>query len=722
MSDRRSSVLRFDLSFQRNHLLVYTAALLTALAGRALGVFPMRLDVAFGYYAFACLTSVALYFLFKRGIDRCWLNPVWLLVDILYVTLGVYVTGGVRSPWFLWYVATAAAAAFAIGKKAAYAASVLNTIAYLATLYLMGQATFFDANMLLAISRMLFIFGASYFFLIGVANLQEKRLRIRQMEVEESRKVEELTRLTQELADANRRIQDADRLKSQFLANMSHELRTPMNSIIGFSEILVERLEDKVEPKHLGFLKHIHASGQHLLGIINDILDLSKIEAGKMEIYPEFFSIAPVVDSVCHVMRGMSKGTPNFVIDVPPDLPQIETDMAKFKQVLFNLLSNAVKFSPPAKPITITARMMDGAVTVNVRDEGIGIAPEHHAMIFEEFRQVDGTARREFGGTGLGLALVKKFVELQGGRVGIESSLGAGSTFSFTLPVRSRAAVVTRVPEVVPPHQRSSRVLVVEDDPNAYELIASALGSAGYMSIRARHGDEAVRIARESHPAAVTLDLVLPGVDGWEVLKRLKGDENTRNIPVVIISMIDNRDLGMALGADDYFVKPVDRARLLERLRQITARSGNGAKPRLLVIDDDKAVHTLLDEDLAGLGFAIDKAYNGEEGLRVAEANAPDVIILDLMMPGMSGFEVAGWLKDNPRTANIPIVILTSKEISNADRELLHTKVTSFVQKGTSAREQLVREIRRVTATASEGERPARPARRVPRHATRRRA
>ncbi|MFP5245252.1 MAG: response regulator, partial [Thermoanaerobaculia bacterium] len=660
-----------------------------------LGVFPVRFGIGITAWVLSFAISLVLYDLYRRGINRRYLNPVWMAIDVALATFGVYATGGIISPWYIWYAAAASAAAFASGKKAAYLVSAANVVAYLSLLLWMGQATFFNGVMLLAITRMLFVFGASYFFLIGVANLQEKRLRIRQLELEESRKVEELTRLTEELAEANRRIQEADRLKSQFLATMSHELRTPMNSIIGFSEILAERLNGQIDPKHLGFLKHIHTSGQHLLGIINDILDLSKIEAGKMEIYPEYFSIAPVIESVCHMMRGMTKTKTNFVIDVPPELPQIETDLAKFKQVLFNLLSNAVKFSHPNAPITIRARLDGGAITVSVRDEGIGIAPAHHALIFEEFRQVDATARREFSGTGLGLALVKKFIELQGGRVHVESELGKGSTFSFTLPVRSRAAIVTRTAEH--PATRE-RVLVVEDDPNAYELIASALGSAGFLSMRARHGDEALRLAREAKPIAITLDLVLPGLDGWQVLRSLKADEATRELPVVIISMVENRDLGIALGADDYFVKPVDRDRLLFRLREIAARSTT--RPRLLVIDDDASVHELLDEDLSPLGFAIENAYSGEEGLRAATAGTPDVIILDLMMPNMSGFEVADSLKENPLTAKIPILVLTSKEISDEDRRLLYSKVSSFVQKGKSAKEQLVREIRRVSGTA----------------------
>ncbi len=701
----RESILRFDLNIQRRHLLVYLAALVTSAIGALIGVFPMNAAIAVTLCAGAAAGSGVFYWLYWRGVDRRILNPLWMAVDIFAVTLGVYITGGLGSPWFIWYIATTAAAAFVGGRGTIIAVGVANTIAYLSVLVVMGQIRFFDTAFTLAFSRMLFLFGASYFFLIGVANLQEKRLRIRQLEADESRQVNELTRLTGELqqrsrevANANRRIQEANRLKSQFLANMSHELRTPMNSIIGFSEILVERLDGRVDPKHASFLRHILASGQHLLSIINDILDLSKIEAGKMEIYPERFPVRAVIESVCTVMRGMTRDhVPTFVVEAPDDLPQLEADLAKFKQVLFNLLSNAIKFSPPQAPIAISARHIgrspdDGTVTVSVRDEGIGIDPKNHEVIFEEFRQVDGTARREFGGTGLGLALVKKFIELQGGWVTVESAPGKGSIFSFTLPVRSRAAVVSRTPDVEAPQQMTERVLVVEDDAHAYELISSALGSAGYLAIRARHGDEALKLARESRPVAVTLDLVLPGLDGWEVLKRLKGDPTTRDIPVVIISIVENRELGVALGADDYFVKPVDRERLLDRVRQLTRNT----RPRLLLIDDDHSVHALLDEQMARLGYTIESAFTGESGVQTAKETTPDLIILDLMMPGMSGFEIAGALKDAPETANIPIVVLTSKEISADDRRELQSKVTSFVQKGRSAKEQLVREIKRL--------------------------
>jgi signal transduction histidine kinase/DNA-binding response OmpR family regulator len=704
MSSDGESVLRFDLAVQKSHPLVYTAAFLTALAGHAFGVFTLNVPVAAAVWLASLACTAAMHLLLLRGVDRNILNPVWIGVDVLLVTAGVYASGGIVSPWFVWYLATSSSTAFVLGKRASFIVSGVNVIAYVSMLLLMGQASFFNAAMLLAITRMLILLGASLFFLAGIANLQQKRLVIRELEAAQAREVAELQRLTvelqqrgAELTEANRRIQEADRMKSQFLANMSHELRTPMNSIIGFSEILIDRLDGSIDVKHLGFIRHILTSGQHLLGIINDILDLSKIEAGRMEVYAERFDLKPIIESVCLVMRGMAKHhVPRFIIEVPADLPAIESDLAKFKQILYNLLSNATKFSPADAPITVRAMHAggpdDGTITVSVRDEGLGIDAKHHDVIFEEFRQIDGTARREFGGTGLGLALVRKFVQLQGGWIRVESAPGHGSTFSFTLPVRSSAAVVTRTPDVIPPEARTERVLVVEDDAHAYELIATALGSAGYLSVRARHGEEALRLARESRPIAVTLDLVLPGLDGWEVLKALKSDAATRDIPVVIISRVDERELGVALGADDYFVKPVDRDHLLERVRALTA-----SRARLLLIDDDTALHTILGEELSRLGYTIESAFTGESGIAAAKETAPDVIILDLMMPGMSGFEVAGLLKDNPATARIPILVLTSKEISADDRRELQSRVAACVQKGQSARDQLVSEIRRMT-------------------------
>ena len=702
MPSDRESVLRFDLAVQKSHPLVYTAAFLTALVAHALGVFVLNLPAAIAVWLISFVCAAVMYAFFRRGIDRRILNPIWIGTDIFLVTLGVYATGGIVSPWFIWYLATAASTAFAAGKKASYLVSIANAVAYIAVLVFMGQATFVNAVMLLAIVRMLFLLGASLFFLAGIANLQQKRLQIRELENEQARELAELTRLTEELQrrsreleEASRRIQEADRLKSQFLANMSHELRTPMNSIIGFSEILIDRIGNTLDPKHVGFLRHILTSGQHLLGIINDILDLSKIEAGKMEIYAERFEVRPVIESVCTVMRGMGRAkVPLFAVETDPDLPPIETDLAKFKQILYNLLSNAMKFSPPDAPISVRAMHTGDTITISVRDEGIGIDPKNHDVIFEEFRQIDGSARREFGGTGLGLALVKKFVQLQGGWVRVDSAPGRGSTFSFTLPVHSGAAVVSRIPELVPAEQHAERVLVVEDDAHAYELIATALGTAGYISVRARHGEEVMRLARETRPVAVTLDLVLPGIDGWEVLKTLKSDPSTRDIPVVIISRVDERELGVALGADDYFVKPVDRDRLLARVRQLT--TADQSKTHLLLIDDDTTLHELLDDELTRLGYTIESAFNGETGFAAAKSNAPDVIILDLMMPGMSGFEVAGLLKDHPTTARIPILVLTSKEISADDRRELQSKVAACVQKGKSARDQLVAEIRRL--------------------------
>lgn len=697
------SALRFNLAFHRTRAFLYLAMYPVAGISIAVGLHTISIVQIVLTITIAFASSIGIYVFYWTGYDQDLevnLNPVWMAMDVAFITWGVAATGGIDSPWFVWYLTNAAAAAFAGGKRPAIAVTLANSAAYLLLLTYLGDITGFDRTLIAALLRIGFLAGASYFVLFGIVNLQEKRLLIRQMKAKESLKVEELIRVTGELqektrllAEANRRTQEADRLKSQFLANMSHELRTPMNSIIGFSEILVDRLSGEADPKHVSFLRHILTSGQHLLGIINDVLDLSKIESGKVELFPEHIVIADVTESVCGIMRAAAaKQGVTFEVRVPRDLPELECDPAKFKQVLYNLLSNALKFSPPKSVVAIEARHVpdeyppEGVIEVAVIDQGIGIAPENHSIIFDEFRQVDATARREFGGTGLGLALVKKFIELQSGRVGVESAIGKGSTFTFSLPVKFRGHVEPAPPaqQELPLTPRGERILVVEDDATAYESISRHLQSAAYIPIRARHGEEAIRLARSIHPLAITLDLLLPGADGWEVLKRLKSDPATSDIPVVIVSMIDNRELGVALGADDYFLKPVDRERLILRLRQFSA-GRTSPKPRLLLIDDDRAVHELVEAELNHVGFDLIRAFSGAAGLERAREDVPDVIILDLMMPDMSGFEVAEALKSDPATSQIPILILTAKELTAEDRRMLNSKIAALVPKGESS-------------------------------------
>ncbi len=514
-------------------------------------------------------------------------------------------------------------------------------------------------------------------------------------------------RILRELELKNNEAEQASEAKSRFLANMSHELRTPLNSIIGFSELLVERLESEIEPRYLHFLNLILTSGKHLLGIINDILDLSKVEAGKMEVFPERFNVRSAIDNVCEIMRGLStKQGVRFEIDVPSNLPALESDPGKFKQILYNLVSNAVKFSPAGSTVRIVARQLDdpahpeGLIEIAVTDQGIGIEPRDLEVIFEEFRQLDSTSSRQFGGTGLGLSLVTRFVRFLGGTVSAESRPGEGSTFSFRLPLRYQ-----RMERSETPLSRltggGEKVLVVEDDPVAWESLSRSLESAGYLPIRARQGEEALRLARLARPVAITLDIILPGIDGWEVLKRLKESEETRAIPVVIISVTDNRELGFAMGADDYFVKPVEKQSLVRRLRELAEASPH-EKPRLLLVDDDPAVHEILGDSLRQAGCEVHSAMSGQEGLSLVESVTPDVMIIDMMMPGMSGLEMAASVRRDPAMRSIPIIILTARDLSDQDHRDFEQIISGIILKGDSARQTLIDSIRHLTGRRSD--------------------
>jgi signal transduction histidine kinase/DNA-binding response OmpR family regulator len=495
----------------------------------------------------------------------------------------------------------------------------------------------------------------------------------------------QIERRQMEREQADRRTRE----KSRFLANMSHELRTPLNSIIGFSEILLGKLEDKLSTRELKFLQNIHASGQHLLGIINDILDLSKVEAGKMEVHPEKLSVVAIVESVCNVMKGVSTRR-GVTIDValPADLPVVEADQVKLKQILYNLASNAVKFSPAGGVVRIAARALPASesplgtesVELLVRDEGPGIDPRDHARVFEEFQQASpgSAARNTVEGTGLGLALVKRFVELHDGRILLDSARGAGTTFTVLLPRQFRGSPVpAREGGVVVRPGTGTRVLVVEDEPAAFKRLAQELASAGYAPVWARTGEEAVSLARGLRPAAITLDVLLAEMDGWEVLKQLKADPVTRSMPVIMVTVLENQELGMALGADDYFVKPVDPELFLKRMRAL-APPAAGARSVLLVDDQDPAGNEALTRRLAVEGFDLQHAHSGAEAMTRAAADPPSLLVVDLLMDDAGGFDAAMRLKADPRTSQTPLVALSHRDLTAEDRSRLRGRAAGL--------------------------------------------
>jgi signal transduction histidine kinase/CheY-like chemotaxis protein len=637
-------------------------------------------------------------------------SGTFLTIDIAMVSLVVAVTGGRASPWFPWYIAIISAAAFIAGQGTAFGVFVASTAGYVVALVVAGDVEGLGPPLWNGVGVMVCLYVASYFFLRGVVMLRDRGERIQAMEADGRRKLSELTRLTaaleertREIEEANVRLTEADRLKTQFLANVSHELRTPLNSIIGFSEILQGQLRDRLDARQERFLEHIHSAGESLLSIINDILDLSRIEAGTLELAPEKVPLRSSIDGVCTILKGLAaKKDVRLVVSTPEDLPIVEADPVRFKQMVYHLASNAVKFSRPGEEVRIEAHRSAAAdnplavdcIELVVADRGVGISPEHLETIFEAFRQVDGTASREFQGAGLGLAIVKRVVELHGGRVAVESALGKGSVFRVLWPIefRGEGEVVPDRPSVHVEGPAREVVLVVEDDPTAFETLREALEASEFRVVRARNGEEALRLARAEAPSAITLDVVLPGIDGFKILRRLREDEATREIPVVIVSMLENRDLGIALGADDYLVKPVDAEDLIRRLRGlVTTRDDEPL--RVLVIDDDPALHEMLESKLSP-SFELVRALSGREGLSRARHGDVDVVVLDLMMEGMDGFEVATLLKEGEETRELPIVILTAKDLVSEERDHLHDKVEALVRKGGSPVGQLERVIR----------------------------
>ncbi len=724
-----ANAVRYNLAVQRSRLGVMLVMAGVVLVAFMTGV--LQFDLVGGAAACALgLASVPVFMLLQQRAKseeaQRRINVAWMAGDIGLTCWTIYLIRDASPLWLIWFLTNTTAAAFVAGRRAALGVMTGSCVAYLALLVAMGKIGGFDHELALACGRLTLLFGGSYFMVAGIASLRERRMQIAALNEENSARLAELQRLTaeldrrgRELAEANVRILEANRAKSQFLANMSHELRTPLNSIIGFSEILSDKLETRIEPRFVRFLHNILSSGRHLLGLINDILDLSKIEAGKMDLVFEPVSIHDIVHGVESVMHGIaSRRRIHIATELEPGLPVIVVDPPRIKQVLYNLLSSAVKFSRDGGEVTLRVSSAEPAesglpgrgICIEVVDRGIGIRSDDQQLIFEEFRQVDGGSTRNMGGTGLGLALVKRFAEMHGGRVEVESEPDQGSLFRVLLPVDASAASNRRESgdpisfnftraEVREAFLEASRtVLVAEDDDVFFRGLAGDLEAAGYRVVRARNGDEVVDLALAENPVAISLDLVLPGRDGWEVLKELKSDSRTAGVPVIIVSLIENHELGFALGADDYFQKPLDRERFLGRMRELTPDNSGFERSAVLVIDDDPQVHDYLDVELSEAGYRVHCATSGREGIDLAVSLRPSVIVLDLIMDGVDGFQTAAEIARHPSTAQIPILVFTSKDMSPEDRRELAGLTAALLSKAPDDRKRMVSTIRELEA------------------------
>ena len=511
----------------------------------------------------------------------------------------------------------------------------------------------------------------------------------------------------EDLMLAKEAAEQANRTKSAFLANMSHELRTPLNAIIGYSEMLQEEAADSGQEDAIPDLKKIHAAGKHLLALINDILDLSKIEAGKMELYLETFDVKSLVDDVSSTIHPLIERNANTLeIKCPPDIGHMHADVTRVRQVLFNLLSNASKFTEKGTVSIHVTRdeSPDGDwITFRVSDTGIGMTPDQLGRLFQAFTQADASTSRKYGGTGLGLVICRRFCQMMGGDVSVASEPGKGSVFIVSLPARinrqksdgvrisSTESGTVRMAE--PPTLIPSRgtVLVIDDDPNACDLMMRSLAKEGFRVLVANNGQDGLQMARENRPNVITLDVLMPGMDGWAVIRALKADPDLSSIPVIMITMADDRSLGYALGASDYITKPIDR----DRLASSVARFRLGGKAgSVLVVEDDPSTREIMVRTLNGDGWSVAEAENGKVALARLEAHVPDLILLDLMMPEMDGFEFVSRIRDHEKWRSIPVVVVTAKDITPQDQMRLEGNVRKIFHKATYTREELVGEIR----------------------------
>ncbi|MBS0452617.1 MAG: response regulator [Proteobacteria bacterium] len=509
----------------------------------------------------------------------------------------------------------------------------------------------------------------------------------------------ENARLFKQIEEKSMQLEAASEHKSQFLANMSHELRTPMNAIIGVSEMLLEDARDLNRTDDIEPLERILRAAQHLLALINDILDLSKIEAGKMELNIESFAVEPLVQDVIATVLPIAKKNGNDLKFVcAADVGVLTADPMRLRQALLNLASNAAKFSERG---TITVRVQRRSVSgrewvdLEVTDTGIGMTPEQVSRLFQEFVQADASTTRKYGGTGLGLAISQRFCRMMGGEISVRSELGRGSTFTIHLPAdaaqQTGITAQDRAPALAQraPSAQQRTVLVIDDDPTVRQLMERHLLREGFQVVTADSGAAGIAQAKERHPSAITLDIMMPDIDGWTVLAALKGDPRLQDIPVVLVTIVDEKQRGYTLGATDYLIKPVNRERLASTLRTICRREGG----QLLIVEDDEAARMLARHGMERDGWEVAEAANGRLALHAIQACEPDAIVLDLMMPEMDGFEFLTELRRHARWRDIPVVVVTALDLSAEDHRRLNGFVASVIQKSGQDREQLLHEV-----------------------------
>ncbi len=532
---------------------------------------------------------------------------------------------------------------------------------------------------------------------VQAEELQEQTEELQQQTNELQKGSDELQMQNMELELQRNQIEEANRLKSEFLSNMSHELRTPLNSVNALSQVLSMTAGAKLSDEENNYLKIITRNGKLLLSLINDILDLSKIEAGKIELLPQEINVEHLLNQVIEIAAPLadSKGL-LLNMDLSDGIETLETDEAKLQQVLINVVGNAIKFTEKGQ-VTLKTRVGNNELFIDISDTGIGISENDLATIFEEFRQVDGSSARQFEGTGLGLAIVKKLIGLLGGNISVKSRLGEGSVFTIRIPLKWEHPTEMEnnngPSEIKSSGQYQKTILVVDDDPEMVAILSKYLNEEGYNTVGTTSGSDAVKLAAKYKPFAITLDIVMPDIDGFEVLQQLKNNVLTRDIPAIIVSVSDNRETGLALGALGYISKPVNKELLMAEINNLSK-----SVHTIMITDDNNFELTQMAQILGAAGFKTLLAHSGTECLQKLEEEIPELLILDLVMPETDGFEVLDRIRKKPETQNLPVIIVTAKNLSQDEKIRLRGRVITVITKGLSAPESFQNEIRRIIA------------------------